>query len=324
METDPRPAELGAPAEPSTPPPWSGWFDPFVVGDPGKAPDRVISKPDHRVWHRAETVLDAMTFGADDGTPVLTLRAASLRGLSHRHYGVTRQDDYAFRITPDGVHLVVGVADGVSAGKWSHLAARWAARSGVEDLCRVLSTTAPDDIDWPDFVTQVAGRIERGGRQRLLHLGVAAEDLDSTRQVARHLATTVLYAVVGLVGPGTGDVHICVVGDTSAWVLADGSWHPLQAIKNAGAEVYSSSVTALPLLPRVPPPVIRARVEPGQVLALMTDGVGDPLDDGAGSVGQFLADRWRMPPSGLEFAAQVDFRRSSYDDDRTVVALWPL
>ena len=63
---------------------------------------------------------------------------------------------------------------------------------------------------------------------------------------------------------------------------------------------------------------------PDDVLVLMTDGIGDPLRDGAGQVGRLpgghVGDARRSP---LEFAAQVDFTRKSHDDDRTAVAVWP-
>ena len=71
------------------------------------------------------------------------------------------------------------------------------------------------------------------------------------REVADHLATTVLYAVVDLVADHQAHrVDLCAVGDTSAWVLrAGGAWEPLQPVKNEGTVMYSSSVSALPVSP---------------------------------------------------------------------------
>jgi hypothetical protein len=59
-----------------------------------------------------------------------------------------------------------------------------------------------------------------------------------------------------------------------------------------------------------------------EALFVMTDGVGDPLGDAAGEVGQFLGEVWRAAPDVLTFAAQVGFARQTYDDDRTVVGVW--
>jgi hypothetical protein len=115
------------------------------------------------------------------------------------------------------------------------------------------------------------------------------------------------------------------VGDTSAWVLRSGAtWEPLQAVKNAGAAIASAAVTALPAVAGHAGTPTFTRVRSGDALVLMTDGVGDPLGDGTGDVGQFLASVWSSPPTDLQFAAQVGFARKSFDDDRTAVALWPL
>ena len=58
-------------------------------------------------------------------------------------------------------------------------------------------------------------------------------------------------------------------------------------------------------------------------LFLMTDGVADPLGAGSGEVGRVLGQWWAQPPNEFEFGAQAAFARRSFDDDRTVVGVWP-
>ncbi|MBP2333912.1 serine/threonine protein phosphatase PrpC [Saccharothrix coeruleofusca] len=319
--------ESAGSAEPAAAPAWRGRVEQFEVGDPGRAATRVVPVPDESAWDRRDTVLDGVALKDGGRRVVAELRAASVRGLAHRAYGTVRQDEYGYRRTPDGRYLVVGVADGVSAGALSHKAAVAAARRGVNMLVHALRTTAPDRMPWPDFLRAVAAEIEAIGRKRLAATGTADPHAVPLREVANLLATTVLYAVVDLVPvAGAHEVHLVSVGDTSAWVLREGGrWEPQQAVKNDGAEVHSSSVQALPLLPAALPPPVRTTVAPGEALVLVTDGVGDPLGHGAGAVGRFLAEVWAAPPaSGLEFAAQAGFARRSYDDDRTAVALWPV
>ncbi|PRY34260.1 protein phosphatase 2C domain-containing protein [Umezawaea tangerina] len=306
---------------------WRGQFESFAVGEPGRAASLVVPVPDPDGWDRRDTVLDGVALLDGAKKRVAEVRAASVRGLSHRAYGTVRQDEYGFRRTSDGRHLVIGVADGVSSGKHSHRAALIAARKGVEMLARALRSTGPETFPWADFVRAVANRIERSGRDRLITKGVADAEGMSVREVAEHLATTVLYAVVDLVPVnGAHDVHVVSVGDTSAWVLrAGGRWEPLEAVKNDGAELHSSSVQALPMVPGTAPVPVRTTVAPGEALVVMTDGIGDPLGHGTGAVGRFLTDVWSTPPaSGLEFAAHVGFSRKSFDDDRTAVAFWPV
>ncbi|ATE52676.1 protein phosphatase 2C domain-containing protein [Actinosynnema pretiosum] len=297
-----------------------------AVGDPGRAASRVVPVPDPANWDRRDTVLDGFALLAAPKRPVAEVRAASVRGLSHRHYGRVRQDEYGFRRTPDGRYFVVAVADGVSSGAQSHLAANIAARKGAEQLTRALDGSAPEQIPWREFLRDVAGAIARRGGALLAERDPQGAQAD-VREIANLLATTVLYAVIDLVPVnGAHTAHLVSVGDTTAWVLrADGRWEPQAAIKNDGAELYSGAVRALPLPPPGDPTPVRTTVAPGEMLVLMTDGIGDPLGHGTGEVGRFLAREWATPPvSGLEFAAQVGFARRSFDDDRTAVAIWPV
>jgi hypothetical protein len=55
---------------------------------------------------------------------------------------------------------------------------------------------------------------------------------------------------------------------------------------------------------------------------LITDGVGDPLGSGGGTVGRFLAHMWATPPEILAYAQHVGFYRKSFTDDRTAVTVW--
>ncbi|SER23145.1 Serine/threonine protein phosphatase PrpC [Lentzea xinjiangensis] len=305
---------------------WQGYVEPFVVGDPGRAAAGVVPLPDESAWDRKDTVLDA--FALREGRArIVEVRAASVRGLAHRAYGKVRQDEYGFRRTANGRYLVVCVADGVSSGELSHKAAMIAAKGGARWLAGLLDRTEPADLPWGQFIRGVAVMIERNGRKLLR----GRDDLDAekcdVREVAQRLATTVLYAVIDLHAvDGTHAVHVVTVGDTSAWVLREGGrWEPQEAVKNDGAEVFSPTVHALPLPPATEPVPVRTTVRAGEALVLMTDGIGDPLGQGTGPVGRFLADVWERPPaSGLEFAGQIGFARKSFDDDRTVVAVWPV
>lgn len=314
------------PVEPAPETKWQGYVEPYVVGDPGRAAAGVVPLPDETAWDRKDTVLDGFTL-RDGRTKLVEVRAASVRGLAHRAYGRVRQDEYGYRRSADGRYLVVCVADGVSSGELSHRAAVVAVKWGTKWLADLLDRVEPAALPWGQFVRGVAGQIERYGRKLLR----GREDLDAEncdlRDVAHKLATTVLYAIIDLRAvDGAHVAHVVTVGDTSAWVLREGGrWEPQEPVKNEGAEVFSASVQALPLPPAADPVPVRTTIRAGEALVLMTDGVGDPLGHGTGPVGRFLADVWARPPaSGVEFAAQIGFARKSFDDDRTVVAVWPV
>jgi hypothetical protein len=219
---------------------------------------------------------------------------------------------------------VVAVADGVSAGLLSHHAARIVTHHGCARLAKLLSSSSSESIAWPALLHDVSQAVINEGRL-LLQAGDGPEEV-TARTVAKHLAATAIFAVIPLTSTDEDiDVHLFALGDTSAWVLREGTmWENQQPIKNADAVIASSAVQAIPLVPTTLGPPMRAIIRPGDALVLMSDGIGDPLSTGAGEVGAFLAQAWAEPPQALAFAAHIDFARKSYQDDRTAVALWPL
>jgi serine/threonine protein phosphatase PrpC len=295
--------------------------DCLSVGDPGRAAAAVVPRPDELVPFRHDMVLDGVRIPGPAGGEV-ELRAASVRGLSHEYYGTVRQDEFAYLVTEDKRWLVAAVADGLSSGRYSHRAAEIVCRHGCRQLARQLRERDLTELDWQALFDDLGDEV----------IARASKDFDlddpPVETVAERMAATALFAVVDL-DPTAGGrrVRVMSLGDTSAWLLRPGRpepWTPLQAVKNAGSTVASASTAAVPAVPRTLASPVVTELCPGEVLVLMSDGVGDPLGGGTGEVGAFLADAWRAAPDPLTFAAQVGFRRRSYDDDRTVLAVWPL
>ncbi|GAA2962459.1 hypothetical protein GCM10010483_02000 [Actinokineospora diospyrosa] len=294
----------------------------YVIGEPGRAAALVVPRPSADLWGRKDTVLDGFQVDSPNGAALAYVRAASVRGLSHRAYAKVRQDAYGVRVTGDGRYLVVAVADGLSAGALSHVAADTAVNRGIRRLNALLTGADQAAVEWAPFFRDLAADVERDCRDDLFDRGVADANSRTLPEIAATMATTVSFAVLDLIPFDSGHrVVMGTVGDTSVWVLGDGGWQPTQPVKNDGADLHSSATHALPL----PAEPVRAAgwVRPGEALVVMTDGVGDPLGHGTGEVGARLAQLWRTPPHELEFTAQVGFARKTYDDDRTVVAVWP-
>jgi hypothetical protein len=316
----PEPAEPAAAeeaADPAPAPEWTGGFEPYAVGDPGRAALEVVAQLFEDPAAPADTLLDAARVGG------LVVRAASVCGTSHRYRGTPRQDDYALCVVADR-WLVVAVADGVSAGALSHQAATIACR-GAAGLVReaLVATDAPEQIPWGEVLDGLARRIVAHGR-RVLGDEQSAEEITAA-DVARAMATTLLVVVLPVEADADGCRRgaLIAVGDPSAFALgADGAWSALTAVKNADAEVATSATAALPYLPAELPAATPIELAAGERVFVMTDGVGDPLGHGDGDVGRFLASAWAQPPDPVAFAAQVGFARKSYDDDRTVVGVW--
>ncbi len=67
----------------------------------------------------------------------------------------------------------------------------------------------------------------------------------------------------------------------------------------------------------------RCEIDRTSLLLLATDGFSLPLGDGDGDVGAAFARELARPPDILDFAKLLDFSRSTYDDDRSLIAVWP-
>ena len=137
-----------------------------------------------------------------------SLRAASVRGLTHRYASQPRQDAYALRYSAGRQRLVIAVCDGVGGAPESHRAAEITAGC----LADRFVDREDDDDDWTaaftlasDAVLSAAAEFERIERS-----------VDAARAV---MATTATLVVIDGVGAaGTWTVRAASVGDSAVWI----------------------------------------------------------------------------------------------------------
>jgi hypothetical protein len=217
--------------------------------------------------------------------------------------------------------LVVAVADGVSEGVYSQVAAETAARSACKVVVDQLDRNG--GVDWNQVARRISLRIIDEAEYRQISAPPASATVD--QRLAACLATmstTLVVAVVHrLPKHGGFRTDLCVVaGDSGVYLLRDGALVQVVGGKADSESITTGSVRPLPGNVHVQPLTID--LLPGDVLMVGTDGFGDPVGDGAGEVGTTIATRWVQPPTIDRFFADVNFYRRSYDDDRTVVSLW--
>lgn len=303
----------------------TGSFEAYTIGDPGRAFHRTVSLTETKHRDSHDIAIDAAAVNDPEGTPRLIVRAASSRGLAHQQYGDPRQDDHCFVLSADGEWLVCLVADGVSAGEWSHLAAYVATEEGAADIAKLLATADPADLPWRAVLQRLADQL--ADICATLPSGDAVDIDLSPQEVAAKMATTLVIGVVAT-RPGENGTHAVTVvrlGDSSGWILdAQDGWISLGDVKNAGNVIAESATACLPLVPEHDPAVVETTLGDGAALVLITDGIGDPLGSGRGEVGTHLATVWARPPHPVEFAAQVAFGRKTFDDDRGAIVVWPV
>jgi serine/threonine protein phosphatase PrpC len=276
---------------------------PIVIGEPVA---EFEPRPPRTRTYRPDTAADGWA------TERFVLRAASVRGYQHRHDGAPRQDDFAVSWHEESGAIVVAIADGVSSVELAHVGATLACRTAIDYLTRWLDKQDGDAPDWLDLVKCASwALVEFAGAQ----LGDG-----NPREVADEmLATTLVVALVRPREDGSATASLVQVGDSEAWVLHEERW---QRLDGHDDDLVTPAVFALP---RVPEHLDVHEVEltEGDVLVLGTDGLGGPLGDGSGSVGNRFAESLATVPTPLELAHLLDFSRETFDDDRTLVVVWP-
>jgi serine/threonine protein phosphatase PrpC len=262
---------------------------------------------------RPDTIIDGWSVRR------FVLRGASMRGYWHRYVGSPRQDDFCTSYQPETGRLIVAVADGISGAPQSHVGSTVAARYSVEWLSRSV-TADVGATDWKGLAESTAWALVEQARR------IASDDQLDPSGAEELVATTLVCAVLDSDdATGTLSGRLISIGDSGAWTLGREGFENILGGKHSGSGGVSSS--AVSGLPRVPAEVTAVEVEvrPGEVIMLGTDGFGDPLGDGTGDVGSLFAHVLGRGthPSMLEFAHALDFSRETFDDDRTLVAVWP-
>ncbi|AYF74807.1 hypothetical protein D7D52_14080 [Nocardia yunnanensis] len=248
-------------------------------------------------------------------TASATLRYASVRGARHRYHREPRQDSARAALHAASDTIVFAVADGVSSATIAHRGAHEVCEAAVGRMLHCLSAD-PRWGDFDDLARYCAGSLRNLASWRL------REQHPAPPEIARLYATTL---VAGLVWPHSdGPVaELFRIGDSGAWVLdrAAGRYVDLFG-SDEPEDVVSTGVTPLPHLPeRVD--VVKRQLSPSQVLLVGTDGFGVPLGDGDGLIGALFARHLGAPPAPSWLAHVLDFSRATFDDDRTLLAIWP-
>ncbi|MEZ0383989.1 protein phosphatase 2C domain-containing protein [Mycobacterium sp. pW045] len=284
------------------------------VGTPSPSGEPVAISAEFRSFpFRPDVVLDGWS------TDTVTIRGVSQRGHMHRHNGAPRQDDFAIHQLP-GRRVIAVVADGVSGARQSHVGAGTAVRYAADWLRSNLG----DDVahtDWQLLYKNVAWALAEQAK-----ISYGLDEPDPLR-AEEEFATTLVCAVIEPAITGGLRAYLTGVGDSGAWLLSSGMFTELlggKAISETG--LTSATVTALPQVPTDPLEPTVVDIASNEVLLIGTDGIGDPLGDGRGGVGNLLRELLAKPspPSLVEFAHLVDFSRELFDDDRTLVAIWAI
>jgi serine/threonine protein phosphatase PrpC len=247
----------------------------------------------------------------------LTIRAASLRGDSHRRNGTLRQDSMGtWRLEEGRLNTVlVCAADGLGSEPHSHRGAAAAcqllrdnlARNGSKQFFDAAPGKGLTDL-WQERAEQLASTLsEMAVRQRL---------------DPKALSTTLSAALIEErpASPTECRYVVLTVGDATAFTLCSGQFKRLLADPHDGP-ILDNRTWSLPTAVG-PVSTTAGTLAPGDMLMVCTDGTSNPMRQA--DIQKQLADWWGggTIPGLLEFGWQLGYRVRSYDDDRTAVCVW--
>ena len=338
----PLPSEQSVPTEP----PWPTHSDGrWVVGDAGNQP-RTVARPTRRpAGAPVDTALDGAVVGD------LVYRAASLRGFSHQESGKPRQDAFAVRVTRSENWLVMCVADGVSDGPRSEVAAEIASDAIARWLVTVLdeSDIPAGPVEWEALVQDLHWMRARdtANREVVKRARTDVDKIHRAREAAARnvhprdvevpekmlpqshadvralMATTAVCLVLAARPAPNGRYWYAVgviAGDSASFLLHGRRWTQIVSPKDVSGDVADNGVRALPT--KAPPSIRLGSLRAGDAVALFSDGISDPLGSGQGTLGRFLAGQWSTPPDLFDFGKQVGFYSRGWFDDRTAAVAW--
>lgn len=253
-------------------------------------------------------------------TPDFTVRSASVRGAGHRFYREARRDCARVAWHEASGAVVFAVADEPQRG-----AAR-ACRAAIDQLLCLLAQGS-GALDFDSFAHHTAERLRRLAPSTEAVTGAMAGTM-----AADWYATTLVAGVVQP-EPGGPRIQVCRIGDSGAWLLdrATGSYHALfRAKKGSDSDIDpltpvtpAAAAAAAETAAAEPVEHVVEHLTGSEILLVGSNGFGDPLGDGEGAVGELFARHLTVPPTPLRLAHVLDFAGQRFDDDRTLVGVWP-
>ena len=242
--------------------------------------------------------------------------ACSIKGEFHHQHGIPRQDSFSiFRFKDDW--NVVALGDGLSSASRSHL--------GSRAVTLNLPKSMEHNFDISDFEDRQRWvKVNQSLSKALVRMNGGAREIDGDSRLAaaKQFATTLEILVISRICDVQNQYpfyFIRVAGDGSLFLrLKDGSITALDP--GYGPTGPISEVHALPVCDDIPK-VYKGILQPGEILLLATDGIGDYLARDA-EVKRHFSLGLQKPLSTISSLIDLcSFTSSEADDDRSLAIL---
>lgn len=271
----------------------------------GQTDEGVRLKPVDPLYRTGGKIPDTVVDGWDG--EFLSVRSAAVRGRMHRHGGQPRQDAVAVKVGEDGQRLFIALADGVSSARFAHAGAQAATEYAVSYLAQSYTL---------DFTPKHAWDLVKGASWEI------TQRAERANAVPEDMSTTLICAAVTVTEEGMAG-HLVSLGDSSAWLLGANDELLRLTEGKVSDGVDHGQVHPLPFLPDSIE-ALGFTASADEVLLLGSDGIGDPLGGGGGPLTRLFSEKlYQRRPGILDFVQLVNFTKAGFDDDRSLIAVWP-
>ncbi|WP_336249394.1 protein phosphatase 2C domain-containing protein [Stomatohabitans albus] len=257
-------------------------------------------------------------------TPRVKATGVSLRGYGHLRNGKPLQDAHAVGVVPDSSLLVALVADGSGRYPHSHWLSEVVVRSGWRCVAETLhgAQQLPHDVN--GLVAELHELAMTQGRRLCHYLGVGQDGHDhdspaplSAEEIAQQMACTLQFVLLDT--ETLEYLWVDVAGDGSAY------WRDrkarLHVIQQGTDELGENSWTPPLPLYRGDPLVHAGRLKAGDMLMMVTDGIGEALLNGKTPESISFSSRLQTRPSVFNIASFVSTIGLHDKDDKTLVLM---
>ena len=248
----------------------------------------------------------------------------SSRGESHIQLGVPRQD--SFSIFSFSGKWVLAAADGVGSSADSHYGSSFVSSNLEKTFRSVFEAGITKNVeDWKSVNAKLSRGLVDLYESRNKNLVVdTTSNLNSRRlAAAANLATTLEILVVDTEFSADQFVsafHVCIAGDGSIFEGGSGLSAVSTPGKKSSSPTESQFVEALPIHDGLPT-IKDFRIKAGGYLALMTDGIGDKVNEGKNWTSWLNETLMKEELSRLDLLKLVSIRDDTLLDDRTILAV---
>lgn len=257
----------------------------------------------------------------------LAVIGLSMRGTKHQYYGGPNQDSFHIVTTDDW--LIAAVADGVSNSEHSAFGARYIAQAVTRSIKAALGQIRSPNSQQLRLAIEDA--VEDNCRTmvwRPNEIGaptVGPDEIDPELIPAQLATTLTIVAIATSARADERVAHVLAVGDSPVYTLSDGAWC-LRSPHAKDGDLMDLSTQSVPALggQAIASDWFEFAVRSGDLVALVTDGIGNALGDGQNDVGDWLKGSLSRPCNLDQALTTLRYDRRGEDDDRTAVLIWVL